>query len=113
MGKADVSERVYLMKSNFMNLHEEGYSIPEIAEKFDLSYSTAYRHLGEIAQENGVTREDLLKIVQSPRSERRMIEEKEKIKLDTNEMLKEFDSLSSSIEALLSEVDQLLMEVEI
>lgn len=39
---------------------EKGLTPKEIAKKFRLSYSCVISHLGEIARENGCTREDLL-----------------------------------------------------
>ena len=55
-------ERTLQMKREYMKLHDEGYSPREIAKKFGLSDVTVYRYLGEIAEENGVTRESLLEI---------------------------------------------------
>ena len=43
-----------------MQLHEEGRSIAEIAEAFNLSDTTVYAHLGKIAERYGVTRDSLL-----------------------------------------------------
>ena len=39
---------------------EKGLTPKEIAKKFRLSYSCVISHLGEIARENGCTREELL-----------------------------------------------------
>lgn len=54
------TQRVEKLIKNFMQYHEEGYSIPEIAEIFDIDFSTVYKHLQEIAEKNGTTREALL-----------------------------------------------------
>jgi transposase len=48
------------MMEQFLELKEHGCTIPEIAEKFGLSWTTVYNVLGEIAKENGQSREDLL-----------------------------------------------------
>ena len=54
------NERTLKMMENFMDLHDAGYSVGEIAKKFDLSDSTVYGKLSEIAARAGVTRESLL-----------------------------------------------------
>lgn len=54
------------MMEQFPELKEHGYTIPEIAEKFGLSWTTVYNVLGIIAQENGQTREELLDCPMSP-----------------------------------------------
>ena len=46
---------------NFIRLHNEGYSIKEIAEISKVSVTTIYKNLDKIAEEAGVTRESLLK----------------------------------------------------
>ena len=38
------------MMENFVKLHEEGRSIAEIAKEYNLSESTVYNRLGEIAE---------------------------------------------------------------
>ena len=55
-----VSERVVRMKQNFMRLHNEGKTIKEIAEIYNLHYTTVYDYLQEIADANNMTRTDLL-----------------------------------------------------
>ena len=57
------NERTLKMMEEFMSLHEKGLSIHEIAENYDLVDSTVYKLLGEIAQANGVSRSELLKVV--------------------------------------------------
>ncbi|MBQ3465078.1 helix-turn-helix domain-containing protein [Candidatus Saccharibacteria bacterium] len=53
------NERTLRMMENYMELHEQGYSVAEIAKKFNLSETTVYAKLEEIAKKNGVTRESL------------------------------------------------------
>lgn len=59
------TENVSKMLENFMELHNEGYTIPEIAQKYNVEKSTVYHLLQQIADANGVTRESLLQIVHS------------------------------------------------
>ncbi|MBR2754014.1 helix-turn-helix domain-containing protein [Candidatus Saccharibacteria bacterium] len=54
-------ERTLQMMENFLKLHNEGYSIKEIAKMYNLSEYTVYNRLGEIAEKEGVTRDELLK----------------------------------------------------
>lgn len=82
---AKESERMRQMKECFIRLHEEGVSISEIAEKFNLGESTVYQKLQEIADANGVTRDSLLQQVRTP-SERAYKEEAKRIQVNVEEM---------------------------
>ncbi len=55
-----VKERILKMKEGFIPCKEKGMSIADISEEFDLSLSTVYKNLDEIAIENGVSRDELL-----------------------------------------------------
>lgn len=55
-----ISERTLRMKKEYMSLRAHGMGPREIAKHFGLSYSTVSRRLTEIAEENGVAREELL-----------------------------------------------------
>ena len=107
MGKT--SETVNVMKQNFMTLHNEGYSIAEIAERFELSPPTVYRHLDEIARENKVTRNDLLQIIKSPYSERGFREEVKRVKVDVEELNK---GLAKAEESIQETIDMITMILE-
>ena len=54
------SRRRQEMKENFLCLREEGYSIAQIAKKYELPLPTAFEALTEIAHEKGIPREELL-----------------------------------------------------
>lgn len=101
---AKISETVIVMKKNFMTLHNQGYSIAEIAAQFELSAPTVYRHLDEIARENKVTRNDLLQIIKSPYSERGFREEAARVKVDVeginNGLAKAGDSIQEAIDLI-------------
>lgn len=103
---ATVSERVHVMMENFMALHDQGYSIPEIAKQHNLSFPSVYNHLQEIADANGVTRDSLLQIVRTEKSERALAEEKRRINIDVNAMLTEFGSASESIKEIIKKIDE-------
>lgn len=108
---AKVSERVHVMKKNFMKLHKEGFSISEIAVQFNLNGVTVYRHLQEIADENNVHRDDLLKVVRSPSGERAWRMEEKQVRVDVNELHKGFDEATNAIAELIEKIDETL-EVE-
>lgn len=57
-----MNERTLQMLQNFMTLHNNGWTIPEIAKKYDLASRTIYSYLDKIADENGVTRDSLLSV---------------------------------------------------
>lgn len=66
MANHQQSERTLKMKQNFIELHEQGLDIEEIALRFDLTPCTVYRCLDEIATAAGVTRESLLQRPHGP-----------------------------------------------
>ena len=104
------SERTRVMKENFMAQHLEGDTIPEIAERYNLSRATVYRHLQEIADNHGVTRESLLKIIRVPTTERQYAEEERRTKVTADELKAGFKSANDSINNLINYIDLILME---
>ena len=57
------------MKQDFMELRSKGYSIPQMARLYQISFQTIYNHLDDIAIENSVSRDDLL---QRPRNKKKL-----------------------------------------
>ena len=55
---AKTSTRV--LEMNFIQMQQNGKNIAEIASAFNLSTCTVYMRLQEIADENGISRKDLL-----------------------------------------------------
>lgn len=105
------SERVYLMKSEFMKFHLLGFDIPEIAEKFGLAAVTVYKNLQDIANQNGVKREELLKAPHRPHK-KRMAEEEEKEQLELEELRKEYANLKKSTEETLRKITNIIEQEE-
>ncbi len=104
------SERVVQMKANFMELHEAGMTIPEIADKFNLSRATVYRHLDEIASQNGVTREALLQQVhQTP-----TYWEKQScsLKVDGSQLMAKFDTAKQALSEITGDITTLINIIE-
>lgn len=99
-----VNERTLKMMEAFMELHNAGWSIEEIANKFELSPSTVRNHLQEIADANGVTREELLKQVHAkPVCYVRSFEPVSPV--DIEEFSRHFESIFEGIEALIAMID--------
>ena len=105
---AKVSETVNVMKKNFMALHNAGYTIPEIADKYGLSRPTVYRHLDEIAQENNVTRSSLLQVVKCPYTERVIREEEQRTKLDMNQLRNGLNEAEKAIQKTIDLINLML-----
>lgn len=93
-----------------MRLHDEGYSIPEIAEKSNISYAHAYTLLQEIADEHGVKRSDLLKIPNRKRQQDRNFTKISIQSVDSNELKKEFEETIIKIDSILDDIEK-MMEV--
>lgn len=102
------SERVRLMKESFMKLHEDGYSIPEIADKFNLNESTVYRHLQDIADANGVTRESLLQIVKTPSERTLQRQEELKTRVTVEGLRKGFQEVGEHIDTLIGNIEEVI-----
>ena len=103
------SERTRVMKENFMALHLEGFSIPEIGEKYNLTRATVYRHLQEIADANNVTRDSLLQVLRTP-TERQIADESKYIKVTAEELENGFKNTDDAIGNLLGLIDKILEE---
>lgn len=106
---AKESERMRQMKENFMKLHAQGLSVPEIAEKYNLGESTVYKKLQEIADANGVTRDSLLQQVKTP-TERAYREEAERVKVNVGEMREGFEAVKERITFLVDVIEDVLKE---
>ena len=106
------SERVVQMKKEFMGLHEKGLSIYEIAEKFNLIPKTVYNHLQEIANENGVDRSDLLRIIRNPRSDSGWEREHRKVQLDVGKIKLAFKQANEKVSELIATIDEVLEVIE-
>lgn len=107
---ATESERVVQMKASFMKLHEEGWSIPEIASKFNLSKQTVYRHLDSIAKQNSVTREVLLhQVHKTPAYWER---QNNSLKVDGNNLLENFNIAQNALAKVSSEITTLIQVIE-
>lgn len=102
MGKTN--ERTLRMRNEFMELHRQGLTIPEIAKKFSLTTTTVYANLEKIATDNGVTRKSLLQ---------RVHKEHAPFERTPNVPLKELDpeTFNLHVDVAIQEIDKLLGEI--
>lgn len=106
-----LSERVIQMKQNFMALHYQGFSIPDIAKKFNIHRGTIYYHLQDIAEANGTTREDLLKVVKTS-SQTYLRREEAAFKVDAEKLLKDLENAKNSISEAQQKIKQIIASFE-
>jgi len=95
-----------------MMWHEKGYTIPEIAEMHNLSFSCVYRHLQEIADENNTTREELLKLVRTAKGDREWERESKKVIIDVDKMNVEFEKSIAVIDEIINRIDEIILKEE-
>ena len=109
-----ISEKVIQMKQNFMQLHNDGKSILEVAEIYNLDFSTVYSHLHEIAAENGTTRVDLLSKVYVRRKARLKNNStpNSPTAIDSDELSESFDSVFAELNNLITSIDCISKKLE-
>ena len=106
-----ISERVRIMEENFLSFHEKGYSIAEIAAEFKLSGPTVYQYLGEIAEKNGMRREDLLQRIYHTQAQRLRKEESE-AKASFEKVQEELGNARTSLQRVITEINKILDDEE-
>ena len=109
---AGQSERVKMMKANFMKDRETCGSMVEIAKKYEISVFTIYDNLQDIADENGVDRDSLLYVVQKEHEVGvRKIKRKEK-EIKPEELREDFRILKETIQSIRTKIQTILNEQE-
>lgn len=106
------SERVKQMKLNFMKLHNEGYSIKEIAEKFHITPRTIYSELSAIAEENGIPREELLSTPHKQHSSRGSTIKAHQESVNPNELKANFEKMIDTANIIIEKIDYVLQQEE-
>lgn len=102
------SARVGEMMKNFLRLHNEGKDISEIAERYHLSDQTVYLKLQEIADKEGITREELLS---RPHKKHVVTKQRKVVKIiDICELKKSFEDLQKDIDEILVNIDEAVAE---
>lgn len=100
------TQRVEKLMKEFMQYHNNGYSILEIAEIFHVTFATVYNRLQEIADLNGVSRESLLERDSSVHSTPHQLFLKEKV--DAQALLNGFNDVENNINKIIAEIDNML-----
>ena len=96
--KTQRTQRVENLIAGVIDYHNQGRSIPEIAEIFGVEFSTVYKNLQKIADANNVTRESLLKKPFSSYASRPSFS---KDKVDIEKIRTDFDNVEKGIDEIL------------
>ena len=107
---AKKSERVNRMRSNYIRLHEEGISVPEIAKTFGISVKTVYRNLQAIADENNVERDSLLNEPLKKKGSSNSHGGAKKYVDDVEELKSTYNIVLEETKQLLIQIDNVLQE---
>ena len=106
------SERVKYLIDNFIKFHNEGMSIPEIAEKTAITTRTIYSYLQEIADQNGVTRESLLEKVHKPHEVTKISSHRKTPKIDAENLINRYSDIIRTAENLQEQLHNILQQEE-
>ena len=106
------------MIENFLSHKKEGKTNKEIADMYGLSMWTLHHYLQEIAENNGVTRDDLLDRVHKPYevtvvSNRKPLEQvdvEEQLIAHFSKMIDEVDKIIFNLNTILEENEEAVME---
>ena len=104
------TQRVEKLIKEFMHYHNEGYSILDIANIFEVDYSTVYKVLQEIADANNVSRESLLERKSSTHDNHHMPFFKEKV--DAKRLQQDFMRVENDLDYVIEEIDTILLTIE-
>ena len=105
----DRSQRVKDMIDQFMIYHNMGYGIPEIAKKFEITTTTVYSHLQEIAEKNGFyDRKELLERIHPKHNISKHSRKAHTCNFD--DALDYASKISSRIKEVITEVEKIIKE---
>ena len=112
MSKGRTQRVSNLINGGYIELWKKGYTPKQIADKFNVSYQTVYRSLQEIADKNGLTREELLVEPNhsGPIATRNYPLVREKIRAEN--LKNEINSAKKSIEKIIDQINVTLKELE-
>lgn len=99
------SESTSLMKKEFIKLRASGMSIQDIAEKYGMTPANIYLHLQEIADENHVTREELLFIPHKTHIIKSNSKRLSKEAISPEELKKDFSEILEKVDNILEKID--------
>ena len=102
------SENTKLMIENFMSLLGEGYSVAEIAQKYNLSKQTVYFHLQEIADYKGISRDTLRSIIKSGKNQKKVNEQEQKVRLNVKNLKDGFSNANFKTGKIIESINKFL-----
>ena len=105
---ANKSIRMEELKKNFMKHHEEGKTIKEISELYNVSTRHIYNSLQDIADENNVSRESLLTTVH--KQQKPLQNTKSDGQINPAEMKENFDGIINNAKIIIKKIDSILQE---
>ena len=105
---ANKSIRMEELKKNFMKHHEEGKTIKEISELYNVSTRHIYNSLQDIADENNVSRESLLKNIHKKHQPPQNI--KLAGQINPAEMNENFYGIINNAKIIIKKIDSILQE---
>ena len=100
-----LAERTKQMIQEFYSHHQDGKTIPEIAQIYSISEQTVYNHLQTIAENNGVSRDSLLEVVPKP-YEKNMSIRAPKEHVNPNELRQDFVDTLNGINSIIKKIDE-------
>lgn len=109
---ANQSERVRVMKENFMTHWEQGWGVYEVAENYNLAPTTVYHYLQEIADANDVSCESLLQRPRALLTVKQYREEAKRTRISVEELRKDFKEIGGLLDSLIEKLDRILEEEE-
>ena len=105
---ANKSIRMEELKKDFMKHHEEGKTIKEISELYNVSTRHIYNSLQDIADENNVSRESLLKKIHKKHQPPQNI--KSAGQINPAEMNENFYGIINNAKIIIKKIDSILQE---
>lgn len=110
MGANNRTEKVKFYIRNFMKWHEKGYKVPEIAEICKISCGHAYGVLQEVADLNGVERDELLLVKSWHKSQSGNSDRAVKPLVDGEELNLQFQKTVNDIDNIIKKIDSMIGE---
>ena len=101
------------MIKNFFGMKQEGKTICEIADYYNLTTRTIYLCLQEIADNNGVSRDDLLDKKHKPYEVKNIKSRRPSEKVDAEELVNHFSSMIEEIDNIVFILDDFLKRNEV
>lgn len=100
------------MKEEFMKLRNSGKTINEIAKICGVTSQCIYNHLQEIADENNVSRDELLSRERNQHSKKNEPQQKKEI-LSTENLKKYFLGMLKNVDGIILAIDDALKMEEL